>query len=95
MISSDSAGRVLEPQLKRASRTVLPSTPLGQPRAQHPLDQPLLSIHQVASSLNVHPDTVRRLIRAGQLSSYLIAGRHRIPPASVHSYLHNRRSSRP
>jgi len=47
-------------------------------RSESKLPQKVLTVKDVASILNVHPNTVRRWEKKGLLSSYAIGSRHSI-----------------
>lgn len=54
----------------------------------HPADRQWLRVDQVAQRLNLHPDTVRKLVREGYLRRETFKGTRvkRIPLSSVQSY---------
>jgi excisionase family DNA binding protein len=42
---------------------------------------------QVAESLQIHPDTVRKLAREGKIHSYKIGDERRFTPAAIREYV--------
>lgn len=52
--------------------------------------EPMLTVDQVAELLQVHPETVRRLLRRGELQGRRLGGTKvgwRIPAAAVRAYM--------
>lgn len=47
----------------------------------------LLTIEQVAERIGLHPETLRRAVRAGKLGCYRLQGCIRIAPAQLDAYL--------
>jgi excisionase family DNA binding protein len=54
------------------------------------LAEPLLPLAEVARRLSVSPRTVRRLVDAGELSSFRVGGQVRIESAALAAYLARR-----
>lgn len=52
-------------------------------------EQELMTIQEVAKRLRVHPDTVRRMIKDGELRATRVRLQYRIYRDSVEQYLHN------
>lgn len=50
--------------------------------------KPGIAIPELARLWNVHPTTIRRLIKAGELDTFSIGPRQRITVESVDAYLH-------
>lgn len=46
----------------------------------------MLRVDQVARRLGVHVTTVRRYVKAGQLTAHLIGNRHLFDPADVEAF---------
>ncbi len=55
-----------------------------------------LTVDEVAQRLNVHPDTVRRWIRAGEINALSLGGPagYRIPQAELDRFIKERMSKR-
>lgn len=53
------------------------------------MDEPLLTVEQVAQTLQVHPETVRRWLREGRLQGYRISRRagYRVRPSEIERFL--------
>ena len=53
-----------------------------------------LTVEEVAKKLQLHPDTVARLLRAGELPGYKVAGSWRISPTELQKYMEQRSNKR-
>jgi excisionase family DNA binding protein len=51
------------------------------------IEQPLLTVRDVAATLNVSPSTVRRYIRQGSLPGVRFAGSVRVDAAALEAFL--------
>ena len=50
-------------------------------------DTKLLKVQQVAEELGMHPETIRRMVRAGEIPHLRIRGQIRIRSAALEIYL--------
>ena len=50
------------------------------------------TVADVAEALHVHPQTVRALIRTGQLDSFKVGRYHRVTPEQLAAYLEAHRN---
>jgi excisionase family DNA binding protein len=46
-----------------------------------------LTLRSVAETLGIHPNTVRKLVRSGQLRSYRVGSQHRFDTRDFEAYL--------
>ena len=58
-------------------------------------EKKLLSVEDVAGKVSVHPETIRRLIRAGELPASMVGSSYRIAPADLDAYLQAHRTGKP
>lgn len=52
-----------------------------------PRDETMLSVTDIAERLKIHPETVRRLVRAGKLKGHRIARQVRVTEADLAAFL--------
>ncbi|MFW5895426.1 MAG: helix-turn-helix domain-containing protein [archaeon] len=47
------------------------------------------TVKQVADKLQVHPQTIRRKIKSGEMESYLVGNKYRISKKQLKEYIEN------